>query len=202
MQRKTGKQDMRVTRTHKSLVSALLLLLESRSFQKITVNEICETAMVSRAAFYMHFEDKYHLLRFALEQTRFNVLGEAAAAGDREAVIRDVVEFTHDHAKLFRNLLLEDGNQELLQMFNTMFVEEFTAEFERMEQEGARFLMPVSVMAVFIAGGLSNLLVWWISGGFSQTKEEMVDQLTTFVRREKVTVKLGPKGILPPMGLK
>ncbi|MDR2932476.1 MAG: TetR/AcrR family transcriptional regulator, partial [Oscillospiraceae bacterium] len=64
------KQDLRVTRTHKALVSALFMLLKKQPFQKITVNELCEAAMVSRATFYLHFEDKYHLLRFGLKQLR------------------------------------------------------------------------------------------------------------------------------------
>ena len=50
-------QDIRITKTHMALSKTLMDLLEKKSFQKITVNDICQDAMVSRSTFYMHFED-------------------------------------------------------------------------------------------------------------------------------------------------
>ncbi len=52
-----------------TLMDTLEQLLHKKSFQKISVNELCESAGVSRSAFYANFEDKYHLLACCLDST-------------------------------------------------------------------------------------------------------------------------------------
>lgn len=52
------KQDLRIKKTQRLLALAMLTLLEKEGFSKITANDICTEAMISRSAFYSHFEDK------------------------------------------------------------------------------------------------------------------------------------------------
>jgi AcrR family transcriptional regulator len=54
--------DLRVRRTRKLLREALVSLVEERDFGDITVGEIAERAMVSRAAFYRSYQDKFDLV--------------------------------------------------------------------------------------------------------------------------------------------
>lgn len=61
-------EDMRVRRTKKLLTEALGALLGEQSFSSITVNMLCERAMVHRTTFYKHFYDKYDLLSYWLEE--------------------------------------------------------------------------------------------------------------------------------------
>lgn len=53
--------DLRVRRTRKLLKDALTELWSEKSFDSITVQDIAERAMVNRATFYLHFQDKYTL---------------------------------------------------------------------------------------------------------------------------------------------
>ena len=46
---------------------ALLLLLEKKDFEYITVKEICEKAGVNRSTFYLHYETTTDLLRESIE---------------------------------------------------------------------------------------------------------------------------------------
>lgn len=54
--------DPRVRRTRQLLQHAFMELLQQRSFESITVQDIAERATVNRATFYAHFEDKHALL--------------------------------------------------------------------------------------------------------------------------------------------
>ena len=47
--------------------------LSERSFNDITVNDICQRAMVHRTTFYKHYPDKYTLLEQGMRQL-FDVL--------------------------------------------------------------------------------------------------------------------------------
>lgn len=60
--------DLRVIKTKKALSSSLLQLLEQQLFQTITVNQICDNALVHRTTFYKHFYDKYDLLEYLFNQ--------------------------------------------------------------------------------------------------------------------------------------
>lgn len=55
------KEDLRVKKTKSALRKAFSNLLKTKSFDKITIMEICENAMVNRVTFYSHYKDKHSL---------------------------------------------------------------------------------------------------------------------------------------------
>ena len=65
--------DPRVRRTRQMLQQALEGLLQSRSFEEISVQDIAEAATVNRATFYDHYPDKFALLE-CLVGSRFHGL--------------------------------------------------------------------------------------------------------------------------------
>lgn len=60
----TKPQTKGAARVLTTVSDAFLTLLTERSFDCITVNEICERAGYPRATFYNYFNDKYDLLHF------------------------------------------------------------------------------------------------------------------------------------------
>ena len=72
----TGSVDPRVKRTHLLLRQALEKLLNEKDFDKISVQDITETATLNRATFYDHYPDKYALLECMVAH-RFTDLLEA-----------------------------------------------------------------------------------------------------------------------------
>lgn len=61
------KMDLRVKRTYEQLTASLIELLAVKSFEDLSVSEICEHADVHRATFYKHFNDKYEFLNFCFD---------------------------------------------------------------------------------------------------------------------------------------
>lgn len=61
------KLDLRVQKTYKLLIDAFEVLLHEKKFEKITVTEICDAAMIRRPTFYTHFLDKYDFLTFFIK---------------------------------------------------------------------------------------------------------------------------------------
>ncbi|WP_417143260.1 TetR/AcrR family transcriptional regulator [Raoultibacter massiliensis] len=54
--------DRRITRSKKALRDALIVLMEERGFDGITVNDLCVRADLNRGTFYNHYQDKEDLL--------------------------------------------------------------------------------------------------------------------------------------------
>jgi AcrR family transcriptional regulator len=67
--------DPRIRRTRQLLHEALAKLLQTRDFDKISVQDIAEAATVNRVTFYDHYTDKFALLE-AMVEGRFNELLE------------------------------------------------------------------------------------------------------------------------------
>ena len=62
------KMDIRVVRTYDQLAASLIKLLSEKSFEELSVSEICDAANVHRATFYKHFNDKYEFLNFCFDK--------------------------------------------------------------------------------------------------------------------------------------
>lgn len=60
-------EDKRIWKTKKNMKETLISLLQSTSFEKITVSEICRKGATSRITFYTHYDDKYSLVEEIFE---------------------------------------------------------------------------------------------------------------------------------------
>src|SRR6266702_74738 len=74
--------NVRVRRTQKLLREALIELIEERSFEALTIGELTERAMVSRAAFYRNYQDKYDLVEQIFEEAMSVLLGAVGGLGE------------------------------------------------------------------------------------------------------------------------
>ena len=71
------KSDLRVRKTYDALFRAFEELLSRKTFDDITVNELCQAALIRRPTFYSHFEDKYDFLRFYLNEIQSQIESES-----------------------------------------------------------------------------------------------------------------------------
>lgn len=182
------KIDLRVSRTQNALQTALLTLLEKSPFTKITVHTICKFAGVSRATFYMHYQDKYALLRVCLER----IWGEMnQEPGDQKEMIRRVVALTYQHARLFKNITYNDSNQELSQMLSESMVTAMIEQLKEHKTQGDRCPVPEQILARFVSGGMAHLLIWWMMENCSIPLEEMTEHLNILAEHLK-SLAMGP----------
>lgn len=102
MDKKTAsgrKMDRRTIYTRNTIKDALLELLEKQSFEKITVASLCRQAEITRATFYLHFQNLDSVLNELLDEalmvaevathdmdikTRMKKIAKIADSGDWE----------------------------------------------------------------------------------------------------------------------
>ena len=114
------QSDIRISKTHSALAGTLLELLGKKRFCKITANDICRNAMVSRSVFYMHFEDKYQLLQFCMQKERER-LENALTDKDVRSLLYAVLKSVKERQTVYHNLFMAEVNAELIQMFLSLF---------------------------------------------------------------------------------
>ena len=69
--------DLRIQKTYISLIEAFEKLLHEKEFEKISVQELCDEAMIRRPTFYKHFLDKYDFLTFFIKH-KINIIFDRA----------------------------------------------------------------------------------------------------------------------------
>ena len=61
-------KDLRVEKTEQALLNALFETLRTKDFGQITVQDLCDKALVRRSTFYRRFDDKYDLLKLLIQK--------------------------------------------------------------------------------------------------------------------------------------
>jgi AcrR family transcriptional regulator len=104
--------NLRVRRTQKLLREALVELIEERGFEALTVGALTERALVSRAAFYRNYEDKYDLVEQIFEEAMSALLNAAGELGREHPTESWVRFFEHigQYERLYRALLGSSGS--------------------------------------------------------------------------------------------
>ena len=104
--------NVRVRRTQKLLREALVELIEERGFEALTVGELTERALVSRAAFYRNYEDKYDLVEQIFEEAMSALLDAVGELGKEHPTESWVQFFEHigKYDRLYRALLGSKGS--------------------------------------------------------------------------------------------
>jgi AcrR family transcriptional regulator len=64
----TKKVDRRTTYTRNMIKESLLELIRQKTFEKITVTEVCKMSEINRGTFYIHYYDLYDALDDILEE--------------------------------------------------------------------------------------------------------------------------------------
>lgn len=105
-------KNLRLRRTQKLLREALVELIEEQSFDSLTVGEIAERALVSRAAFYRNYQDKFDLVEqiFAeAMQALFDAISQPGTEHPPQIWVR-FFEHIAEYERLYRALLGRKGS--------------------------------------------------------------------------------------------
>ncbi len=171
-----GKPDERVRRTHERLGSALVALIQEKSIDDVTVQEVLDRASVGRSTFYLHFRDKNDLLLSQLE--KFLEMMSTALSTRKEKSLRvvpvtEMFEHIGSQNKMYR-ALADCGR---LNDFFDLAQGYFARGIERRLVESGRLpkLPPreLAARASALAGSLLSLLRWWLDRGAKESPHAM-----------------------------
>jgi AcrR family transcriptional regulator len=104
------KRVKQFERTDRDITNALLSVMERKSFEKITVQDILDEAMISRSTFYQHFMDKYAILERLQERyiggitERMNELAKSEV-WDLARINEEFCSYIDEHRSKMKKLL-------------------------------------------------------------------------------------------------
>ena len=93
---------MKMNRTVRDFQNALESLLKTHQFGHLTIDQICNEALLHRSSFYRYFHDKYDLLEQTIS-TRLNILIDQSDRNEDE-LVEILIKYVSDNRDIFRNL--------------------------------------------------------------------------------------------------
>lgn len=154
------KEDLRVFKVEKALNTALLTLLNHKSFNKLTINGLCSEALVSRATFYAHYADKYDMLKCWLTKYQPHKITET---NTYEQIEETANQFVRENKKLIKNLFDGADNETL-----EILCDYILSVLDIAEKEGVDGELHINyvVLSNFYSGGMVYYLMWQIKNKF------------------------------------
>ncbi len=171
-----SEPNLRSRRTQKLLREALIELIEERGFDSLTVGEITGRALVSRAAFYRNYQDKYDLV----EQIFAEAMQALFAAISEPEIIHSpqTWERFFDHIaqyeRLYRALLGRKGSPWFVLKMRASMVE-LIKGFRQLAIPDAPPLYPAADELVpdLVATLMVEAITWWLEKGRPYTTQEI-----------------------------
>jgi AcrR family transcriptional regulator len=164
-----SRENVRIRRTRTLLRQALIELIEERGFERITVGEITERAMVSRAAFYRNYRDKYQLVEQIFEEAMTALLGTMTDGPERPVFERWTGFFEHidRYHRLYAALLGKRGSSWFATRMHAT-LSDMTAEHFPPQSDD---LVPTLLGGMFI-----QAITWWLANGRPSPPKEIAER--------------------------
>ena len=174
--------DRRQRKSRKAIFDAFTILLRSKRYEHITVQDIIDTADISRSTFYAHFETKDMLLKAMCSDIFDHIF-----AGD-------LCEY-HDHAPHLQARIahilwhLQEQKAQVLGILSCEGGELFMAYFkERLNALFALYLneftqaVPGEFLLNHLSGSLSEAVRWWASRDMADLPETIAEYYISSIR--------------------
>ncbi len=179
------EEDLRVRRTRKLLIESLMSLMQERSFEKISINDICERAMVHRATFYNHFDDKQSLFNFALDEIEEEMFLSTIEKGEYNSskemylsLLKNVFDYIDKNRDKFK-LIIENNSGKLISIISDTMKRSVRYFISKNEQQH-EYVVPLNIIIDFFMGGIAFLCLDWIKLG-TYSKEELLKFFEIFL---------------------
>ncbi|MBC6975258.1 TetR/AcrR family transcriptional regulator [Bacillus sp. Xin] len=173
MKKNEGQLDLRIRRTHKLLWESLFELMtqSKQKYSSITINQICDRAMVHRTTFYKHFEDKDALLAFGFEKYQEEVFKIPLL--DRLSKPFQVMEQFLYHEEIGKILESQMDDEQFISRIHYQTHEIRKQENQELNRICKNHTIPNELIIEFHSGVITTLSAWWLQNGKSVSAEEM-----------------------------
>lgn len=179
--------DLRIRRTRKFLQDAIIELITEKGFAAITVGDIAERAMINRATFYRHFQDKHDLVVQIFEETANQLVenmtpihkdGGQRATENPPAIWIQFFAHVAEHSRLYRAMLGKNGSPWFAERMR-----EYTIKIMLEQERGWQHpmgskppidpAMPQELAAMQLSHVLIGTIVWWLENEISYTPRQV-----------------------------
>ncbi len=157
------------------------MLIVTRGYDSLTIQDITDQANVRRATFYMHYRDKEELLSSALTEI-FDALtretehvAHADHLGGKTQIEAYRVTFQHaaEHYALYRNILSSQSSALYSRRIRDYLAGLIGRGLQTLPPDSLS--IPAEVLANYLAGAELALITWWLENEMPYSATQMAE---------------------------
>ena len=193
-----NKNESKYFNTAIKMDEALIMLLEKKDFEYITVKEICAAAGVNRSTFYLHYENTSDLLNettryvidkhmsyYNVDKDRISLHFETCKREEllfiTDEYLVPYLTFIKDNRRLFRVSIKHFRTMNMDEVYDRMFEYIFNPIL-------ARFCVPEaerSYVMKFYLNGVFGIIMEWINNNCAEDMKTVIKIITDCVMGER-----------------
>ncbi|MCK2019395.1 TetR/AcrR family transcriptional regulator [Peribacillus frigoritolerans] len=185
------KTDLRVIRTRKMIKESFIDLIQEKGYESITIRDIADNALINRATFYLHYEDKQDLVDKLIDEVfeeLTNIIKPCMYIQKKKVKIsqfQSMIEiiFTNifQHAKFYQIMLSEKGVHGFNRKMQVIIQQNFRKEFLTMNSQEQEFSTPPELLIHFISSAFIGTVEWWVNNELLYSPKHMASQLVNLI---------------------
>ena len=177
LSRNPNQEDLRVRRTQKMLQNAFVELVIEKGFEAITVQMLADRAMINRATFYRHYEDKFDLAEKVYCALNMEYRASLANVRESDPLQGWVMLFSHINRYAELYLALLSGMPHFQEYVRESIEQELHAALLQMGLIAEGAALPVPLALRYMASAQMGIIQWWLEGGQTIPAQQMAEHL-------------------------
>ena len=190
--------DLRVKRTRKLITQAFFALLRTKKFEKISIQEIADSAMINRATFYAHYADKQDLYDSLIDDflTDFVAVlddaspieGSSVKVPEIEKMLARFYEFVRHNPEIAQIVIDKAQDQAIIDRFLDILAERYAELFAKLEVREQDVIVPNDFVLAYILSILTGTLKWWVAPGNTMKPADFAHLIIKLISNGHLTV--------------
>ncbi len=192
-----NKSESKYYNTAQKMDEALLTLLDTKSFDYITVKDICTVAGVNRSTFYLHYETIIDLLDETVEHisrkfysyfenTEFDIQQINSMPLEELYLITPQylmpwLQFTKDNKKLFSTFFKRSKTLRVIDSYEQIFKDVLSPILSRfnVKKENQPYIM------LFYVEGIGGIVKEWIRNDCSREVSDIAEMIMSCIQKHE-----------------
>lgn len=179
-----NKNDLRVKKTKNALYNTLMELMKAKSFEEIKVSDICNAALINRSTFYAHYNDKYELLKDAIDNLKNSLIEElnknVKTSNTKEyylEMISILLNHIEEKRSIYQQIMLNNRNSIMVDILYDVLDHDITSKIKKAKSEK----IPGEIIAKFYIGAVFNVCLIFLKNEKKYSKQEILEYLNRLI---------------------
>lgn len=179
-----NKNDLRVKKTKNALYNTLMELMKAKSFEEIKVSDICNAALINRSTFYAHYNDKYELLKDAIDNLKNSLIEElnknVKTSNTKEyylEMISILLNHIEEKRSIYQQIMLNNRNSIMVDILYDVLDHDITSKIKKTKSKK----IPGEIIAKFYIGAVFNVGLIFLKNEKRYSKQEILEYLNRLI---------------------
>lgn len=167
------------------LVNALLTLMETKPYSKITVKDICQKADLSRQTFYNFFETKDDIILFCIKRCYLEMMDGLKSKSPLllSDITEELIKTFHKNQDLIY-LIISQNLEHLLEYELASVIQIFA---EQVNPETSNH--PYKYGTAFLTGAIAHTVIYWFKDPNPIPAEQLAELLANILSGNYYVIK-------------